>query len=118
LPAILVPTVVLGTFMAYAVIQPFRAARFKELDFDSTSLSSIVDTFVASRDSAYAQAEPDGPVAATTASFCFTCSSRFCTTLGSSICRRFRPTRPKLPSDPPSRSSIGSVRRWVKGPPR
>jgi hypothetical protein len=69
LPAILLPTVVLGTFMAYAVIQPFREARFKEFEFDSTSLSSIVDTFVASRDSAYAQAEPDGPVAATTASF-------------------------------------------------
>lgn len=69
LPAILVPTVVLGTFMAYAVIQPFREARFREFEFDSTSLSSIVDTFVASRDSAYAQAEPDGPVAATTASF-------------------------------------------------
>ncbi len=67
-PAILVPSVVVGLFAAYAVIQPFRAARFRELDFDETSLSSIVDTFVASRDSAYQGADADGPVASTTAS--------------------------------------------------
>lgn len=68
LPAILVPSVAAGVFVAYALIQPFREARFKEFEFDETSVSSIVDTFVASRDSAYAQAEPDGPVARTTAS--------------------------------------------------
>lgn len=68
-PAILLPSMVLGLFAAYAVIQPFREARFRELDFDETSLSSIVDTFVASRDSAYQSADPDGPVAITTASF-------------------------------------------------
>jgi hypothetical protein len=69
LPAILLPSIGAGIFVAYALIQPFREARFKEFEFDETSVSSIVDTFVASRDSVYAQAEPDGPVARTTASF-------------------------------------------------
>ena len=68
LPAILMPSIGVGIFVAYALIQPFREARFKEFEFDETSVSSIVDTFVASRDSAYAQSEPDGPVAKTTAS--------------------------------------------------
>jgi hypothetical protein len=68
LPAILLPSIGAGIFVAYALIQPFREARFKEFEFDETSVSSIIDTFVASRDSAYAQAEPDGPVAKTTAS--------------------------------------------------
>jgi hypothetical protein len=68
LPAIFLPSVVIGTFVAYALIEPFREARFKELDFDSTSLSSIVDTFVASRDSVYDRPEPDGPIAAPTSS--------------------------------------------------
>jgi hypothetical protein len=68
LPAIFAPTIVLGVFAAYALIEPFRDARFKELDFDSTSLSSIVDTFLASRDSVYDRGDPDGPVATTTSS--------------------------------------------------
>jgi len=68
LPLLLVPSVIAGVFAAYAVIQPFRAARYRELDFDETSLRSIVDTFAASRDSVYQQAEPDGAMAATTAS--------------------------------------------------
>jgi hypothetical protein len=69
LPAILLPAILIGTFVAYALIEPFREARFKEFDFDSTSVLSIVDTFVASRDSVYDRADPDGPVATTTSSF-------------------------------------------------
>jgi hypothetical protein len=69
LPAILLPSVVVGIFAAYALIEPFREARFKELDFDSTSVMSIVDTFVASRDAVYDRPDPDGPVVATTSSF-------------------------------------------------
>jgi hypothetical protein len=68
LPAILLPSIVIGTFVAYALIEPFREARFKEFDFDSTSVHSIVDTFVASRDAVYDRAGPDGPVATTTGS--------------------------------------------------
>jgi hypothetical protein len=67
LPVLLLPSIVIGLFSAYAIIQPFRAARYKELEFDGTSVSSIVDTFAASRDSAY-ESDADGPVAATTAS--------------------------------------------------
>jgi hypothetical protein len=69
LPSLLIPAVVLGIFMAYAVIEPFRVARYRELDFDSTSLSSILDTFAASRDSVYERADGERPVASTTASF-------------------------------------------------
>src|SRR6185295_10870957 len=68
LPMLLLPSVIIGVFSAYAIIQPFRAARYKELEFDGTSLFSIVDTFAASRDTVY-QADVDGPVATTTANF-------------------------------------------------
>lgn len=68
LPLLLVPGVLGGIFVAYALIQPFREARFREFDFDETSVSSIVDTFVASRDSVYAQPDADRPVVRTTAS--------------------------------------------------
>jgi hypothetical protein len=68
LPVLLLPSIVIGLFSAYAIIQPFRAARYKEFEFDGTSLFSIVDTFAASRDSVYVS-DADGPVAATTASF-------------------------------------------------
>lgn len=69
LPQLLLPSIVLGIFMAYAVIEPFRVARYRELDFDSTSLTSIVDTFAASRDSVYERQDGQRPVASTTASF-------------------------------------------------
>src|SRR5690606_2285570 len=49
-------------------IQPFRAARYEEFEFDETSVTSIIDTFIASRDPVYASADPDGPVVRTTAS--------------------------------------------------
>jgi hypothetical protein len=68
LPTLLLPSIAVGLFVAYAIIQPFREARFQEFEFDETSVSSIIDTFVASRDAAYTQREPDGPVAKTTAS--------------------------------------------------
>jgi hypothetical protein len=67
LPMLLLPSIIIGLFSAYAIIQPFRAARYREVDFDGTSLFSIVDTFAASRDSVYVS-DADGPVAATTAS--------------------------------------------------
>jgi hypothetical protein len=69
LPPMLVPSILLGIFMAYAVIEPFRVARYREFDFDSTSLTSIVDTFAASRDSVYERGDGERPVASTTASF-------------------------------------------------
>jgi hypothetical protein len=69
LPRLLLPSIVLGIFVAYAVIEPFRVARYRESDFDSTSLSSIVDTFAASRDSVYERRDGERPVASTTASF-------------------------------------------------
>lgn len=68
LPALLLPSVVAGIFVAYALIQPFRAARYDEFEFDETSVTSIIDTFIASRDPVYASADPDGPVVRTTAS--------------------------------------------------
>jgi hypothetical protein len=69
LPAIFLPSIVVGLFVAYALIEPFREARFKEFDFDSTSVLSIFDTFVASRDTVYDQANPEGPITTTTNSF-------------------------------------------------
>ena len=67
-PLLVAPALALGLFGAYAIIQPFRAARFRELDFDGTSVSSIVETFEASRDPVYDPNDPDGPVVSTTAS--------------------------------------------------
>jgi len=67
-PVLIVPALALGLFGAYAIIQPFRAARFRELDFDGTSVRSIVETFEASRDPVYDPNDPDGPVVSTTAS--------------------------------------------------
>jgi hypothetical protein len=67
-PMLLLPSIVIGLFSAYAIIQPFRAARYREFEFDGTSLFSIVDTFAASRDSVY-ETDADGPVASTTANF-------------------------------------------------
>lgn len=67
-PLLIVPALALGLFGAYAIIQPFRAARFRELDFDGTSVRSIVETFEASRDPVYDPNDPDGPVVSTTAS--------------------------------------------------
>jgi hypothetical protein len=68
LPLLFLPTIIIGVFSAYAIIQPFRAARYKETEFDGTSVFSIVGTFAASRDSVY-ESDADGPMAATTASF-------------------------------------------------
>jgi hypothetical protein len=68
IPLLIAPVLAIGLFGAYAIIQPFRAARFRELDFDGTSVRSIVETFEASRDPVYDPNDPDGPVVSTTAS--------------------------------------------------
>ncbi len=67
-PPLLLPSAVLGVFLAYGLIEPFRAARYKEVEFDETSLGSIFDTFVASRDTAYERTDDEGMVSSTTAS--------------------------------------------------
>jgi len=45
-PRWLVPAVVVSLIAAYAVIQPFRAARMQDAGFKSDSLSSIVETMI------------------------------------------------------------------------
>lgn len=69
LPRILFPVVAVGIFAAYAVIEPFRTARNEEVNFDGTSLFSIVGTFSASRDVAYQRSTPDGALTTTAVRF-------------------------------------------------
>jgi hypothetical protein len=48
-PRWIVPALILAVVAAYAVIEPFRAARFADADFDETSMGSIVGTMLSAR---------------------------------------------------------------------
>lgn len=69
IPRWLLPATLAGIFFAYASIEPFRAARNEEYNFDGTSLFSIVDTFSISRDVAYERTPTEGTFASTAVRF-------------------------------------------------
>lgn len=46
IPWVVIPVIVVGLFAAYAVIEPFRAARHQDAGFDGTSLENISQTMI------------------------------------------------------------------------
>lgn len=83
-------------FAAYAVIEPFRAARYEETGFRGTSLTSIAETMVAA-----AVVGPEGFVGAEQAGTAMQFLSRTSVTYVASLGIEFADTRP-LPEGSPA----------------